>query len=99
MQSAVAERKQTGRRTSVINIRTSDRQRSLIDQAAAAQGKSRSDFMLEAAQQAAVDTLLNQTLFQVDEKTFKRFTSALDAPPKANAKLRKLMQSKSPWEK
>lgn len=99
MQNVAVEHKQTTRRTSVINIRASEKQRGLIDQAAAAQGKSRSDFMLEASHQAAVDTLLNQTLFQVDDKTFARFNAVLDAPAKATAKLRKLMQAKAPWEK
>ena len=36
-------------RTAPINLRALPAQRDLIDQAAAAQGKSRSDFMLEAA--------------------------------------------------
>ena len=85
-------------RTDVINIRTTTHERILIDQAAAFQGKTRSEFMLEAARREAVDTLLDQSLFNVDANTYNKFISALDAVPKDNAKLRKLLQTKSPWE-
>lgn len=91
-------RKPESKRTGIINIRTTPRARALIDQAATFRGKSRSEFILEAAQREAEDTILNQTLFQVDAATYRKFSAALDAPPKDNAKLRKLMQTKAPWE-
>jgi uncharacterized protein (DUF1778 family) len=96
--SSAAKRKPTTNRTGTINIRTTPRARALIEQAAASQGKTRSDFMLEAAQREAVDTILNQTLFQVDAAIYKKYAAALDAAPKENAKLRKLMQTRAPWE-
>jgi uncharacterized protein (DUF1778 family) len=96
--STAAKRKAETKRTGTINIRTTARERALIDQAAAAQGKTRSDFMLEAAHREAVDTILNKTLFQVDAAIYKKFAAMLDAPPKGNAKLRELMQTNAPWE-
>lgn len=85
-------------RTGNVNIRIRPAERDLIDRAAEAQGKSRSDFMLEASRRAAEETLLDRTLFRVDAATYDRFIAMLDGPPKPNEKLRKLMQTRPAWE-
>ena len=85
-------------RTGLISIRIKPADRALIDQAAAAQGKKRSEFMLEAARRAAEETLLDQTLLRVDAATFGRFVELLDRPPQPNEGLRKLLLQKAPWE-
>jgi uncharacterized protein (DUF1778 family) len=54
---------QTEARNAPINIRARQTQRELIDRAAAAQHKSRSDFILEAACKEAENVLLDQRLF------------------------------------
>lgn len=82
-----------------INLRASREQRSLIDRAAEALGKSRSDFMLEAARQEAESVLLDQRYFALDAETFKTFTDALDAAPADNPRLRRLLTTKAPWER
>ena len=85
-------------RTGMINIRIKPADRALIDQAAAAQGKKRSEFMLEASRRAAEKTLLDQTLLRVDPETYARFLELLDAPPRPNDGLRKLLLQKAPWD-
>lgn len=85
-------------RTAPINLRALDSQRNLIDRAAAALGKNRSDFMLEAACREAENVLLDQRLFMLDQARFDAFTQALEAPVKDNPALRKLMTRKAPWE-
>ncbi len=82
-----------------INIRAKARQRDLIDQAAERLGRSRSDFMLEAACRQAEDVLLDQAFFTVDESTFAQFQMLLDRPLPATDKLRRLLNTKAPWEK
>lgn len=82
-----------------INIRAKIRQRDLIDQAAERLGRSRSDFMLEAACRKAEDVLLDQAFFTVDAGTFKKFQALLDRPLPATDKLRRLLKTKSPWDK
>lgn len=67
-----------------INLRAKRQQRALIDRAAEALGKSRSDFMLEAACREAGAVLLDQRFFVLDEKASNRLTDALDKPPAAN---------------
>lgn len=85
-------------RSATVNIRIEPRQRDLIDRAAAALGKSRSAFMLDAAARSAEELLMDRTLFALDADQWIAFNQALDAPPADNPKLRKLMQTKAPWE-
>jgi uncharacterized protein (DUF1778 family) len=87
-----------GTRGVTINLRADHTKRALIDRAAERVGKNRSEFMLEAACRQATEVLLDQRLFLLDEKAYKRFTDALDAPPSENKRLRRLMMSKAPWE-
>lgn len=82
-----------------INLRANQRQRALIDRAAEAVGKNRSDFMLEAACREADAVLLDRRFFLLDEKAYKRFTTALDKPPADSSRLRRLLLSKAPWER
>ncbi|MDR0781142.1 MAG: DUF1778 domain-containing protein [Pseudomonadales bacterium] len=82
-----------------INIRAKARQRDLIDQAAARLGRSRSDFMLEAACNKAEDVLLDQTFFVLEKNAFAAFQAMLDAPPTSGERLRQFLATKSPWDK
>ncbi len=82
-----------------INIRAKARQRDLIDEAADRLGRSRSDFMLEAACREAEDVLLDQAFFTVDQGTFAKFQALLDRPLPPSDKLRRLLKTKTPWDK
>ena len=86
-------------RGETINLRASQKQKALIDHAAQTLGRSRSDFMLETACREAEAVLLNRRYFTLSEAAFKRFTAMLDRPPKNNPRLRRLLQTKAPWER
>ena len=81
-----------------INLRVTPSQKALIDRAATALGRSRSDFMLEAACQEAESVLLDRRYFVLSEAEFKRFTELLDKPV-ANPRLERLLRTKAPWDK
>jgi len=81
-----------------INIRAKTRQRDLIDAAAGRLGRSRSDFVLEAACREAENVLLDQTFFSVDAGTFAKFQALLDRPLPPTDRLRRLLKTKAPWE-
>jgi uncharacterized protein (DUF1778 family) len=85
-------------RGGTINLRASARQKSLIDQAARAQGRSRTDFMLGAACREAEEVLLDRRYFVLSGEAFEKFSAALDAPPAQNPRLRRLLETKAPWE-
>jgi uncharacterized protein (DUF1778 family) len=72
--------------------------RELIDRAAELTGKSRTDFILDAARRAAEDTLLDRTVFSVSPRVYRHFLSRLDATPSPNRQLLKSMQARAPWE-
>jgi uncharacterized protein (DUF1778 family) len=81
-----------------INIRAKAGQRDLIDQAADRLGRSRSDFMLEAACRKAEDVLLDQAYFVLDAESFAAFQAMLDAPPAPTDRLRRTLNAKAPWD-
>ena len=84
--------------SSVINLRTPATQRELIDRAAQLQGKSRTEFMLEASREKAQQVLLDQTMFSVTPKQYKAFLALMEAPLADNAALQRLLAKRSPWE-
>ena len=84
-------------RDASINLRALPEQRDLIDQAANLLGKNRSDFMLEAACDKARSVVLDQVFFGLDADKFRQFTKMLDAPPRPNPGLERLMAVKAPW--
>lgn len=88
----------TSTQASAVNLRVRDDVRTLIDRAARSQGRSRSDFMIDAARRAAEEAILDQAILRVDRETYDRFVAALDAPVEPNERLRKTMRSTPPWE-
>jgi len=86
-------------RGETINLRASTNQKVLIDRAAEVLGRSRSDFMLDTACREAESVLLDRRYFTLSDEAFKRFTSILDSPPKDNPRLRRLLQTKAPWDR
>lgn len=81
-----------------ITMRVPIRTRDLIDTAAAAQGKSRTEFMVESARLHAIDVLLDQRFFTLDRGQSEAFADALDTPPKPSKALRTLLRTAAPWE-
>ena len=82
--------------TCAVNLRVRDDVRALIDRAAKSHGKSRSEFMIDAARGAAEDALLDQTLVRVDPATYAHFLDVLDQPP-SGAGFERLMAAAKPW--
>ncbi|MDB5643546.1 MAG: uncharacterized protein JWN07_2863 [Hyphomicrobiales bacterium] len=81
-----------------LNMRIKPEDRSLFDWAAKAQGKSRTDFILEAARKAAEDALLDRSLVRVDPDAYASFLDRLDKPLEPSEQLKRTMRSKAPWE-
>ncbi len=83
--------------TRAVNLRVREDVRDLIDQAARVSGKTRSDFMIEAARQAAENALLDQTFVRVDAETYAQFLSVLDRAPSGEG-YERLMRAPKPWK-
>jgi uncharacterized protein (DUF1778 family) len=81
-----------------LNIRIQPEDRQLIDQAALATGKTRTDFVLDAARRAATDTLLDRALILTDDKAHAAFLARLDEPPAPNDRLRRSLGKVPLWD-
>ena len=81
-----------------ITMRIHAQTRDLIDRAAATVDKSRTEFVLESARLRALDVLLDQRVFHLDEQASEAFAEALDHPPAPVDALRRLFASRAPWE-
>lgn len=92
---------QADARAANINIRVAPEARDMIDRAAAHLGKTRSEFMLDAARREAEATLLDRRLFQADASAFKAFQARLHEPadPASLKRLAKTLKAKAPWER
>ncbi|QBR52334.1 DUF1778 domain-containing protein [Erwinia sp. QL-Z3] len=82
-----------------LNIRAKEAQRVLIDTAAAILHKSRTDFILDIACQAAENVILDRRMFNLDDEQYAEFINMLDAPVTANPALDTLLARKPQWEK
>ncbi len=82
--------------TFAVNLRVREDIRALIDRAAKSHGKSRSEFMIDSARRAAEESLLDQALVRVDERTYTHFLAVLDQPP-GGAGFDRLMAAHKPW--
>jgi len=84
--------------TAALSLRISDKDRKLIDKAAEALNKSRTEFMLDSARAAATDALLDRRLFVLGAREFKAFEAALAKAPTTASVLKKLGKRASPWK-
>ncbi len=79
-----------------VNLRVREDVRRVIDRAASLRGKTRSEFMIDAAYRAAEETLLDQTLVRVDADSFKHYLAVFDQPPGGEG-YERLMNAPKPW--
>ena len=82
-----------------LNIRAKEPQRALIDTAAEILHKSRTDFILEMACQAAENVILDRRMFNLNDEQYAEFIDMLDAPVTANPAMEKLLARKPQWAK
>ena len=82
-----------------ISMRAPVAQRDLIDRAAQATHKTRTEFMLEAATAAAQEALMNRNEFTLDENEYRDFIEKLSAPVAENEALVRLLETTPPWER
>lgn len=85
-------------RRETLNLRIPAAERNLIDRAAESVGKTRTDFILEAARRAAEEALLDRALMVVGPEAYGEFLKRLDRPVQPDERLQRTMQRKAPWQ-
>lgn len=82
-----------------LSMRLPDADLAIIDRAAQLRGRSRTEFMRDAAVRTAEDIIMENTLIRMSPEGFDAFVAALDAPAKPVAALVEVLKSPAPWEK
>lgn len=75
-----------------IDIRTTPRMKRVLQDAAAAKNKTVTEFMLDVALTEAAELRANQRLFVLDERQWRAFVAALDAPVQPRPRLKTLLR-------
>lgn len=81
-----------------LAMRFPDDDLAIIDRAASQRGRSRTDFVREAAVRAAEEALMDNVMIRMSPSGFEAFVSALDAPPAPVPELVELLKRPAPWE-
>jgi uncharacterized protein (DUF1778 family) len=88
-------------RDQVLQLRASAEQRQLIDQAAAAEGISRTEVILRSCQERARDALLDRTLFSLTPERTTALLADLEdsgAAAQDQASIERLLDQPLPWD-
>ncbi len=78
------------KRTERFNVRLSETEARLIRLGAERSGVNITNFILESARVRAEQAIAEARDFQLNAKDWKKFTAALDRPPQAKPRLKKL---------
>lgn len=70
----------------------------IIDRAAGRRGRSRTDFVREAAVRAAEDALMESMPIRMSPEGFGAFLQILAGPPKPVPEMVELARRRAPWE-
>lgn len=81
-----------------IDLRVNVMQKTLLEEAAASQGKKLSDFVISASTEAAQVVLADQNRFALPEEEMKAFLARLEEEPRVLPKLKALFARKSVFE-
>ncbi|NJM68451.1 MAG: DUF1778 domain-containing protein [Acaryochloris sp. RU_4_1] len=80
-----------------INLKVDPHRGNIIDRAASVAGKTRTEFMVDAAYREAQELLLGQTTFYLADGAWDKFMELLDNPPKPSSARQALLEHKAPW--
>lgn len=91
-------RRATKKKEHPLSMRLPDADIAIIDRAAGMRGRSRTDFVREAAVRAAEDVLMESTLVRMSPSGFNAFMKALAEPATAVPEMVELLKRPAPWE-
>src|ERR1700742_4479878 len=81
-----------------LSMRLPETDIAIIDRAATLRGRSRTDFVRDAAVRAAEDVLMETLPIRMSPAGFKAFMKALAEPAAPVPEMIELFQRKAPWE-
>ncbi len=81
-----------------LSMRLPEADIAIIDRAAGLRGRSRTDFVREAAVRAAEDVLMETLPIRMTAEGFDAFLQVIDEPPKPVPEIVDVLRRKAPWE-
>jgi uncharacterized protein (DUF1778 family) len=81
-----------------LSMRLPEADIAIIDRAAALRGRSRTDFVRDAAVRAAEDVLMEAMPIRMSAAGFEAFMKALSEPATAVPEMIELLRRAAPWE-
>jgi uncharacterized protein (DUF1778 family) len=81
-----------------LSMRLPETDIAIIDRAASLRGRSRTDFVREAAVRAAEDVLMETAPIRMSPSGFKAFMAALSKPASPVPEMIELFRRAAPWE-
>jgi uncharacterized protein (DUF1778 family) len=81
-----------------ISMRFPEADVAMIDRAASLRGRSRTDFVREAAVRAAEEVLMENRLIRMSPEGFSEFMAALSGPASPVPGIVELAERPAPWE-
>jgi uncharacterized protein (DUF1778 family) len=81
-----------------LSMRLPEADIAIIDRAANLRGRSRTDFMRDAAVRAAEDVLMETAPIRMSPAGFRAFMEALSKPARPVPEMIELFERKAPWE-
>jgi uncharacterized protein (DUF1778 family) len=81
-----------------LSMRLPEADLAIIDRAAQMRGRSRTDFVREAAVRAAEAALMENIPIRMSPESFEAFVAVLSAPAAPVPEMVELLQRKAPWE-
>jgi uncharacterized protein (DUF1778 family) len=87
------------RKEQPLSMRFVEADIAIIDRAARLRGRSRTDFVRDAAVRAAEEVLMDTGPIRMSQDGFEAFMAALDAPAQPVPAMVDILRRKAPWEK
>ena len=81
-----------------LSMRLPEADIAIIDRAASLRGRSRTDFVREAAVRAAEDVLMESAPIRMSASGFRAFMNVLSKPAASVPEMAELASRKAPWE-
>ena len=79
-------------------MRLADADIALIDRAASLRGRSRTEFMRDAAVRSAEEVIMENTVIRMSPEGFAAFVDLLDRPSRSVPEMVELLKRPAPWE-
>ncbi len=88
----------TSRKGHPLSMRLLSSDIAIIDRAASLLGRSRTEFMRDAAVRAAEEVIMENTVIRMSPEGFTAFVELLDRPAKPVPEMVELLKRPAPWE-